>query len=699
MILRSAIILLIGVAGFLLKSFAPTPVDLNKKEQLTLQAVVKFLERVHYSPKEVDDRLSEQVYENYLKFMDPAKRYLTQDDVEQLEQFRLGIDDEINAGTFEFLNLSASLISSGIKKCEGYYKERIDEEEINIHDDAEIVLNAEKRGFASNDEELRDFWRKLIQYEIMVKVFNKQEAMTDEDEPKDEAVLIEEARADIKKNFDLWFERQNDLRRSDRFEDYLNAITVAYDPHSNYFSPKDKQDFDLSLNGSYEGIGARLLADGELIKVTEVIAGGPAWKGKELEENDLILMVGQEDDEPKDIRGWRTDDVILLIRGKKGTTVTLTVKKSDGTIADVSIVRDQIVMEEGKARSVLLNLEGDEDKVGLIKLPKFYFEQNGLPGCAEDVSTEIEKLGKEGAIGIILDLRNNGGGSLSEVVEMSGLFFEKGPVVQVKSRDRRPYVLKDEDPSVKYDGPVVVMVNHFSASASEIISAALQDYSRAVIVGSSSTFGKGTVQRFHELDRFVVGNDELKPLGEVKITTQKFYRVNGGSTQLKGVVPDIVLPSTYNYVKVGEKEYDHALAWSEIDAVEHAQGVASVPQVNDLRSLSEARVAAHPTFQLIEERAKMMKEQEEDEARYLLDLDSYISEREEKKETSQKYRDMFKPIESLVVSNLEEDLQKFEDDEKKSASNEDLLKAIKKDVYLEEVLHIIRDWNQSLASR
>jgi len=698
MILRSAIILLIGVAGFLLKSYAPTSVDLAKKEELTLQAVVKFLERVHYAPKEIDDRLSEQVYENYLKFMDPAKRYLTQDDVAQLEQFRLGIDDEINAGTFEFLNLSASLISSAIKKCEGYYNERISEE-INIHDDAEIVLNADKRGYAENDEGLRDFWRKLIQYEILVKVYNKQKAMTDEDEPKSEADLIEESRADVKKNFDLWFERQNDLRRSDRFEDYLNAITVTYDPHSNYFSPKDKQDFDLSLNGSYEGIGARLQQVGELIKVTEVIAGGPAWKGKELEENDVILMVGQENEEPKDIRGWRTDDAILLIRGKKGTNVTLTVRKSDGSMADISILRDQIVMEEGKARSVLLNLEGDEDKIGLIKLPKFYFEQNGLPGCAEDVSTEIEKLSSEGAKGIILDLRNNGGGSLSEVVEMSGLFFEKGPVVQVKSRDRRPYVLKDEDPGVKYEGPVVVMVNHFSASASEIISAALQDYSRAIIVGSSSTFGKGTVQRFHELDRFVVGNDELKPLGEVKITTQKFYRVNGGSTQLKGVVPDIVLPSTYNYVKVGEKEYDDALAWSEIEAVDHAQAVASVPQVDALTSLSETRVAAHPTFQLVEERAMMMKEQEDDEARYVLDLDAYIQERADQEETSKKYRDMFQPIEDLVVSNLAVDLAKFEEDEKKSASNEDLLKAIKKDVYLEEVLHIIRDWNQSLASR
>ncbi|MBX2815301.1 MAG: carboxy terminal-processing peptidase, partial [Saprospiraceae bacterium] len=633
------------------------------------------------------------IYTNFLKFLDPAKRYLTEEDIAQLEQFRLSVDDEIKASSFEFLNLSATLISSAIQKCESYYRERI-EEDFDIYSDAEIVLNADKRGYATNDEAQRDFWRRLLQYEIMTKVNDKIESLAEDEERPGDAEMIEDARKKVKKNFDQWFERLSDLRRSDRFEDYLNAITITFDPHTNYFSPKEKQDFDLSLNGSYEGIGARLLPDGELIRVTEVIAGGPAWKGKQLEENDMIMKVAQDGEEPKDVRGWRVDDVILLIRGKKGTKVILTVKKADGSIADIPIVRDQIVMEEGKAKSLILGLEEQEHEIGYIKLPKFYFEQRGLPGCAEDVETEIEKMANEGVKGIILDLRNNGGGSLAEVVEMSGLFFEKGPVVQVKSRDRRPYVLKDEDPGVKYNGPVVVMVNHFSASASEIISAALQDYDRAIIVGSSSTFGKGTVQRFHELDRFVVGNDELKPLGEVKITTQKFYRVNGGSTQLKGVVPDIVLPSTYNYVKVGEREYDDALAWTEIEAVDHQQSVASVPAIGSLAAKSAERVTEHPTFGLIEERAEMMQEQEQDEMRFVINLDEYQNYLKEKKEKNARYKKMFKPISHLTARNATQDLEAIEGDEKKKANNDDFIKAIKKDVYVEEVLQILADWIQ-----
>ena len=357
---------------------------------------------------------------------------------------------------------------------------------------------------------------------------------------------------------------------------------------------------------SYEGIGARLMPEGELTKVTEVIPGGPAWKQKDLEANDFIIKVAQEGEEAKDVRGWRQDDVIGLIRGKKGTKVILTVRKSDDTQKEITIVRDQVVLEEGRAKSLLIRTEEEGAEVGYIRLPKFYFEQDNKPGCAEDIATEVQKLVGEGAQGIILDLRNNGGGSLSEVVDMSGLFIDEGPIVQVKSRQRKPYVLEDEDPAVQYQGPLIVLVNHFSASASEIIAAALQDYNRAIVVGGSSTFGKGTVQRFHELDRFIVGNNDLKPLGEVKITTQKFYRVNGGSTQLKGVVPDIILPSPYNYIDAGEKDLETPLGWSEIEPVDHNQHVMVLPDRELLAGASKKRVASNPKFQLIEERAHQL---------------------------------------------------------------------------------------------
>ena len=690
MVLRSSLILFIAMVGIFFRSHERGEPDNAKKEFFTLQAVVKFLDRVHYDPREMDDELSLQMYKTYLRSLDPGKRFLTMMDIEKLDDFELTLDDQIKEGSFDFLDLSESLIAEGIEKAELYYLARLDEQ-IDIYSNDHLVMNSEKRGFAKDDNDLQDYWNKLIQYEVIVKVHNLKKAQLDDDVKKSEEELIAEAKKNIRKNFGNWFKRLKALRRSDRFEDYLNAITNTYDPHSNYFSPKDKVDFDINMNGSYEGIGARLIPDGEFTKVTEVIPGGPAWKQKQLEENDLIMGVAQGSEESKDVRGWRQDDVIGLIRGKKGTKVVLKVKKADGLIENIAIVRDQVILEDGKAKSLLLSSGTEGPEVGYIDLPKFYFEADGKPGCSEDVSTEIKKLQSEGAQGIILDLRNNGGGSLSEVVDMSGLFFEEGPVVQVKSRGRKPYVLEDDDPAVQYKGPLVVMVNHFSASASEIIAAALQDYDRAIIVGSNSTFGKGTVQRFHQLDRFVVGNDNLKPLGEVKITTQKFYRVNGGSTQLKGVIPDIVLPSTYGLIKVGEKEYDQPLAWSEISPVKIDHSMSSLPDKSILAANSAERVSKHKIFRLVSERAEMLKRQEEELTKYPLNLTEYQAFIEEKEKENTAFKDMFSPIETLNVKNLDSNLEHITTDETRRANNEELIKEVKKDIYIDEVINIMHD--------
>lgn len=688
--LRSSLILMIALLGLFLKSHRVSESDQAKKEFFTLQAVVKFMDRVHYEPKSLDDVLSHQVYDSFLKSIDPAKRFLTQGEIDQLVIYRSQLDEQISDGSFEFFDLAETLISQGVVRAEEYYKKYL-ESDLDIHDIRDtLVADADDRNFCANITELEDYWHKLMQYETIMKVHALKVA-ADKDEQKSEAELIKEAKETISENFSDWFKRLKSLRRSDRFEDYLNAITSAYDPHSNYFSPREKENFDLNMNNSYEGIGARLIPEGELTKVTEVIPGGPAWKQKELEANDFIIKVAQDGEDAKDVRGWRQDDVIDLIRGRKGTKVILTVRKSDGREVEIGIIRDQVVLEEGRAKSLLIRTETEGAEIGYIRLPKFYFEADGKPGCADDIATEIEKLDKEGAQGIILDLRNNGGGSLSEVVDMTGLFIDKGPIVQVKSRERKPYVLEDEDPAVQYQGPLIVMVNHFSASASEIIAAALQDYNRAIIVGSTSTFGKGTVQRFHQLDRFIVGNNDLKPLGEVKITTQKFYRVNGGSTQLKGVIPDIILPSPYNYIKAGEKELETPLAWSEIEPVDHNQHVMVLPDRDLLASASHERVSHNPKFQLIEERAKLLKEQRDEHTKFPLSLETYEAEYQKREKENEKFKNMYKTDEPLLVRNLEAEVEHIESDESRKANNEDFMKDVKSDIYIDEVLRIMKD--------
>ncbi|MFT5765227.1 MAG: carboxyl-terminal processing protease [Saprospiraceae bacterium] len=423
-----------------------------------------------------------------------------------------------------------------------------------------------------------------------------------------------------------------------------------------------------------------------------MVPGGPAWKQKDLEPSDLITAVAQGDEEAESVSGFRIDDVVKLIRGKKGTKVRLTVKKVDGSIAVISIIRDLVVTDESYAKSVILDFPGKAENVGYIKLPRFYadFNRRGGRSCSEDVAKEVEKLKAQNVSGIILDLRDNGGGSLRDVVKMSGLFIEDGPIVQVKGRDRDPEVLEDHDSSVQYDGKLIVMVNEFSASASEILAAALQDYGRAVIVGSKSTFGKGTVQRFIDLDQAIRGYNDIKPLGNIKLTIQKFYRVNGGSTQLKGVESDIVLPDRYQFIEVGERDQDYPMDWSKIEPVDYAQSVTSLNGLEHWKAASAERVKKDKTFQLILENAKRLKTQRED-TDYDLNLEAYTTEMEMLEKEAEKYTDMLKEIEGLEVKNMETDLSIINEEESRQARNEEWIKTIKKDIYINEVLSILKD--------
>lgn len=687
---------IIAVAFLIGAAYYPSPNN-AEKEVVLMQTILSGLNQLHYRPQAIDDDFSGKLYDLFVERLDGGKRWMTQEDFDQLKKYRLQLDDDANIGSFEFFDLATKLLSARIDETEAYYKEFLSEP-FDFTKDEAIELDGEKKEYASSSKELREYWRKSMKYETLVRLNNKlkeQKELEEGEEKKSYDVLEKEAREAVKETYDDWYQRISKRRRSDYMSDYLNTMTNIFDPHTGYYEPKDKENFDIGMSGTLEGIGARLQTDGDYTKVVSIVPGGPAWKQKSLEENDLIMKVTQGDEsniEAVDVTGFRIDDVVKLIRGKKGTKVTLSVKKVDGTIEDITITRDVVQLDESYARSVILDLPGKADKIGYIKLPRFYadFNRRGGRSCAQDVADELEKLQATGVNGVVLDLRNNGGGSLRDVVRMSGLFIEEGPIVQVKSRSRRPEVLADEDPRVQYGGPLVIMVNSFSASASEILAAALQDYGRAVIVGANSTFGKGTVQRFFDLDRAVRGKSDIKPLGEVKLTIQKFYRVDGGSTQLKGVTPDVILPDRYHYFKMGEKENEYAMEWTQIPSVQYAQNVTRLESLDDIKAASEKRVASNETFSKVLQNAKRLKELS-DQSSYSLNLKAFQGSEKERQAEAEKYKNMFTEIDGLQVSNLKEDMEDIESDESKKARNDDWVKSIKKDVYIEEVLAIMGD--------
>ncbi|MFM8371987.1 MAG: carboxy terminal-processing peptidase, partial [Bacteroidota bacterium] len=587
-------------------------------------------------------------------------------------------------------------LEKSLDKTQAWYREALAAPlDYSVNDALES--DGDKLAWAKDDAELRARWVSWMKYEVLNRVSDELEKQNKPDfkgEKKDFSTLESEMRAKVLDTYDKWFKRMKKLDRNRRMEIYLNSFTNVFDPHSGYFSPQEKENFDIQMSGKLEGIGARLQSDGEKTKITEVVPGGPAWKQGDLQAEDVVLKVsqGSGDGEFVDIMGWEIDDVVSKIRGPKGTQVTLFVQKADGTERNITITRDVVIMEEGLAKSLILGTETHgADKIGYIFLPKFYadFTAAGATSCAADVKKELEKLKAEQVRGIILDLRGNGGGSLRDVVQMSGFFIENGPVVQVKSRNRSPEIMTDNDSRVQWDGPLVVMVNGMSASASEILAAALQDYGRAVIVGSTRTYGKGTVQRFYDLDNATM-DESVKPLGQTKLTMQKFYRVSGKTTQLVGVEPDIVLPDFYNLLENGESENDYPLETTTIDPVEYNQKVYRIADLNQLRRNSAARVEADPTFRKVGENAVRIRKLK-DQTVYPLQKDKFDAWHTRMDEEAKRFENIFSPVEGFTVRNLMSDMSQIESDTSRQARNESWIKDRKKDIQLKEAVDIIFD--------
>ncbi len=674
--------------GFYLK-------DSQASEEILLRVIVENLEHMHYAPLKMNNDLSEDAFDHYLEFIDGNKRFLLESDVEGLTSDRTQIDDQTLSGRYDFFDNSLVILNKRIALCKTFYKEILDKP-FDFTKDERVDFD-EKKPYAKTEEELKERWRKYLKYNVMTRLATsldvekaKLKDSTNTDEIQSYDSLEKKARAGVLKTHNEWFERMEQLDRQDRLSTYVNSITTLYDPHTSYFPPADKANFDIRMSGQLEGIGAQLQEKDGYIKVNSIVPGSPSAMQGELKANDLILKVAQGKEEPVDIVNARIDDAVKLIRGKKGTEVRLTVKKPDGTVIVIPIIRDIVHLEETYAKSVLLKDESNTP-IGYLNLPSFYANFNGKGGRTswKDVRTELKKLDAEGAEALIFDVRNNGGGSLQDVVEIAGLFIDKGPIVQVKRRNHEPRILEDKNGGVVWDKPVIIMVNEFSASASEILAAAMQDYGRGVIVGSHTTHGKGTVQQFVELNRTLRGSN-YPDLGALKVTTQKFYRVDGGATQLKGVTPDIIWPDNYTYIKTGEKEQDNSLNWDKIKPANYTQVEGYMESFNKIKKASEKRQNNNPIFSEIDDNAKRWKEQRQ-KHEFTLNLDTYQKETKERKAVSDAYRKLFKAHDDLTISTLKVDQEVIGQDSVKQKRATSWHKKLRKDVYLYESLQIAED--------
>jgi carboxyl-terminal processing protease len=691
----------------------------NETENKTiLNTVMAVLEQGHFAPRPIDDAFSQSVFDKTLENLDYEKKFFLQSDVDALTTYRNKIDDEIKDNSLEFFDKVNSTFTERVKGAEKYYKEIL-QKPFSFNGNEEVELDSKKISFAKDEPALRTRWERYLKYRVLAKYEDLKEA--DQKKVKDSAnykakdfaMLEKEARESITKVQDRYFKRLKKLNDNDRFSLFMNSITGSEDPHTDFLPPEDKKRFDEMMSGSFIGIGASLqqTEDGK-IKVAAIITGSPSWKQGHLKAEDVIVKVAQGDQAAVDVEGMETDDVVKLIRGPKDTEVRLTVKHADGTTEVVPIIRGKVDMEDTFAKSAIIENKGK--KIGYIYLPEFYADFNGNGSghsSGRDVATEVTKLKAEHVDGIVLDLRNNGGGSLTDVVDMAGIFIGKGPVVQVRASGNQSVTLKSQNTAPLYTGPLAIMVNNGSASASEIMAAAMQDYGRAVIIGTN-TFGKGTVQKLVSLDQFVNssmrdqiiaafnkakgGEAQYDGIGSLKLTIQKFYRVNGGSTQLKGVAPDIILPDAYEQLEnIGERKDKAALPWDKINAADYKLW-DSPPAIASLKAGSQKRVAANETFKIIKQTGERLKLQQDNNIVSLNEI-KFVAKQKESEALSKKLEELDKISSPVNVMNLKSDLAKVNIDTTSKAKNADWLKALKKDVYISETANVLHEWISSSA--
>lgn len=664
------------------------------KDKLLIDLISYVLGKGHYDAKDINDDFSKEVFADYIDALDPLKRYFYASDIEEFKKYEELIDDEIRNKEINFFNLTYDRLQDRMSDARSLYKEIL-ERPFNFEKDESISTEYEKLPYVNTRKEMENRWRLQLKFNALSSYFDKAEEQMDslaanKDYKRKTSVTLEnEARDITKSSLKEYFEFADDLERKDWFSIYINSIVEEFDPHTYYFAPQDKDRFDIAMSGKLEGIGARLQKKNDNIKIIEIISGGPAWRGNDVEVGDFIMKVKQEDEEePVSIVGMRIDDAVSLIKGPKGTKVSLTVKKVDGTIEVIDIVRDVVELEETYAKSSTVK---KEDKTfGIVNLPKFYFNMQDYNqrNAAKDVKQEIVRLKEQDMDGLIIDLRDNGGGSLQTVVDIAGLFIEKGPIVQVRTKGESPEVLSDKDSNLLWDGPLVILVNELSASASEILAAAMQDYKRAIIIGSKQTYGKGTVQNVMDLNRWMRSND-FGDLGALKLTTQKFYRVNGGSTQLEGVKSDVVVPDRYSYIDIGEKDQENPLPWDKIPAADYKPWDGYIDFDQTINN-SNARMAKNEQLKLIEENAKWVR-QKRDVNVYSLKYDKYKANIKLNEQQAKRFDAINDYKTNFTFESLPYEQALMKKDSVLAEKRKRWHKSLSKDVYVEEAISVLED--------
>jgi len=674
------------------------------KDKLLIDLITYVLQKGHYKTKEINDEFSKNVFEDFVISLDPLKRYFLESDIKEFRMYENEIDDQLKNKELTFFNLAYNRLMTRMDEAKKIYP-RILNKPFDYEIDESISVDYDALSYADSKSDMIERWRIQLKFSTIGNYYdlideNGKETINESEDieyPKSKSELEQKSRESTKTTLDDYFEFTDDLERKDYFAVFLTTIVEEFDPHTNYFAPPDRDRFDLRMSGKLEGIGARLQKRNDYITVVEVISGGPVWRGEHLEVGDAILKVKQEDEqESVSIVGLRLDDAVKLIKGPKGTKVTLTIKRVDGTIEDETITRDVVELEETYAKSSIIRK--NERNFGLINLPQFYFDMNNYKerNAATDVKKEIIRLKEQGMEGLVLDLRDNGGGSLRTAVDIAGLFIKDGPIVQVASTGNKKEVLKDKDKDIIWDGPLVILVNELSASASEILAAAMQDYKRAIIIGSKQTYGKGTVQNLIDLNQWLRKND-MGDMGALKLTTQKFYRVNGGSTQLEGVKSDVVMPDRYSYIDIGERDYDNPLPYDKIESAKYDVWDGYIDYEGTIKK-SMDRMNESSQLKLIEENALWIKNRRDDQV-VSLNFEKYRAEIDKGNAETKKFEAINDYDNKLSYQSLPYEVQLMKQDTTLREKRKRWHKNLSKDIYVEEAVNILEDLKLSNIRR